>query len=331
MKINSLIHPTASTTSVVQLVSTFTTIAARSTLLLSIALASVSTLVGAPLRTGDIVYADSGNGIDGGFILKVDPATADQSVISVGGLLQMPYDVVVTAEGSIITSDSGRLIQIDPVQNTQTILASSSTGPLLYPIGLGLDRSGGILVASGQSIVRMDPASRQVRVLSSGGYLVFPMDVAQAQNGDLYVVNRGPTSQIIRVNPKNGRQTVVSEGGYLTAPSCIAVEGNEIFVTDTVDSNFGVGRVIHVDARTGIQSIVSDGNNLICPIGIAFDASGDLIVGDAYTINPNSADLYDGAILCIDPLSGEQLLLARGQPGFLNPRGVAVVPGSKSR
>src|SRR5882762_5367068 len=34
------------------------------------------------LKPGDIVFADSGNAIQGGFIIKVDPDTGEQTVIS---------------------------------------------------------------------------------------------------------------------------------------------------------------------------------------------------------------------------------------------------------
>jgi len=35
-------------------------------------------------------------------------------VIASGGLLRMPFGVVIDADGQIIVSDSGRLIRIDP-------------------------------------------------------------------------------------------------------------------------------------------------------------------------------------------------------------------------
>jgi len=61
------------------------------------------------LKPGDIVYADSGNAIDGGFVIKVDPATGERTVISSGGYLQMPFAPVIDANGQIVVSDSGRL------------------------------------------------------------------------------------------------------------------------------------------------------------------------------------------------------------------------------
>ena len=39
------------------------------------------------LAPGDIVYADSGDAIDGGFILKLSPQSGQRSVLSQGGYL----------------------------------------------------------------------------------------------------------------------------------------------------------------------------------------------------------------------------------------------------
>jgi len=86
---------------------------------------ALSQTAGTQLHAGDIVYADSGNGIDGGFVIKVDPTTHEQTVIVSGGNLQMPYGVVVDSNGQIVVSDSGRLIHIDPSTRTQTVIADS--------------------------------------------------------------------------------------------------------------------------------------------------------------------------------------------------------------
>ncbi len=112
----------------------------------------------------------------------------------------------------------------------------------------------------------------------------------------------------------------------------IAVNGNDIYVTGLKgqDQNFGTGQVTHVDAQTGDQRMVSQGEYLVRPVGIAVDNDGQLIVADPYTINPQSPDLssggYDGAVIRIDPTTGGQTPIARGQGSFVNPCGVAVIP-----
>ena len=152
-----------------------------------------------------------------------------------------------------------------------------------------------------------------------------PLAVAVAANGDIFVADAfGP---IFRIDPNTGEQTLISHDGYLKRPQGIAVNGNTIYVTDvaTSDMNFGVGRIIQINTETREQSLLSEGNYLVGPVGIAIEESGHLVVGDPYTINQDSADLFDGAIIHINKNTGAQKLIARGSGNFVNPRGVAVL------
>src|SRR6266436_3190173 len=104
MKRNSTVHQIASAKlagiSRRNLLVRFITLVAAPLILGTAALefAAVGQSLGAKLKPGDIVYADSGNAIDGGFIIKVDPATGQKTVISSGGYLQMPFDPVIDAD-----------------------------------------------------------------------------------------------------------------------------------------------------------------------------------------------------------------------------------------
>ena len=282
------------------------------------------------LKPGDILYADSGDAVNGGFIIKVDPTSGEQTVISSGGNLIQPFDVAVDIEGQILVSDTGlccTLIRIDPGSGKQSVITDNSHGTLGLPVGIALARDGDILVANTQAILRVNPATGDTQIVSSSGYFGCPLAIALAENGDLFVANMAFPAEILRVDPRNGAQTVLSRGSYLKNPQSIVAEGADIYVTDvaTSDGNFGVGRVIHVDSRTGAQKVVSEGGCLVGPVGIAVDASGQIVVGDPYTINPESPDLYDGGIIRIDPLTGSQTLIARGHGSFVNPRGLAIV------
>jgi sugar lactone lactonase YvrE len=286
------------------------------------------------LYPGDIVYTDSGDAINGGFVIKVD-SNKVQTVIASGGNLRMPFGVVVDSNGQIVVSDSGRLIHIDPKTQIQTVIADSSAGKLGSPYGIDIDISGQVLAANAQALVRVDPASGQTAVVSSGANFGAPLGVAVADNGEIYVANVAFPGEIVRVNPQNGSQKVIASGQYLNSPRSIAIQGNDIYVTDVINTNINyglAGRVIHVDAHTGVQRVVSEGRLLVDPVGIAVDANGQIIVGDPSTVNPKSLDPssggYDGAIIRIDPITGDQTPLARGQGSYVNPRGVAVVPAA---
>jgi len=282
---------------------------------------------------GDIVYADSGNAIEGGFIIKVDSKTLKQTVLASGDKLRMPFGVVIDTNGQIVISDSGRLIHVDPRTRCQTIIADNKGGKLGVPYGIDIDLAGQVVAANAQSVVRVDPANGETTVISDGSNFRAPLAVAAADNGELFVANVAFPGQIIRVNSRNGHQKVISSGGYLNSPRAIVVRGNDIYVTDVVNTNinYGVaGRVIHIDARTGTQRLVTEAQHLVDPVGITVDAIGQLIVGDCSTVNPKSPHLrdggYDGAIIRIDPATGIQTVLVRGQGSYINPRGVAIVP-----
>jgi len=281
------------------------------------------------LEEGDILYVDSGNAMQGGGLFKVDPQTGERMALSVGGFLRMPFGVTVDARsGMIVVSDADRLVAVDPMTGEQAVIADNANGTLGMPCGMDFDARGNLAVANAQAVVRMDAREDSLQVVAVGGSMHCPVGVAASRNGDLYVANMSFPSEIIRVDSRTGKQTVVSRGGMLNRPQAIAVSGHDLYVTDvaTTDGNFGVGRVLHIDAMTGKQSVVSEGDMLVGPVGIAVEANGQLVVGDPYTINPESADLFDGAVMRINPATGEQTLLARGAAGFVNPRGVVVVP-----
>jgi hypothetical protein len=281
----------------------------------------------ATLKPGDIICTDSGNAVEGGFLLQVNPRTGKQTVISAGGLLQSPFGVVVEPTGMIIVSDSGRLILINPADGRQSVLADHSTKSLGYPYGIDIDSRGQILVANAEQLVCFDPISDRTVVVSAGQNLLYPMGVAVAEGNHVFVANVSFPSQILRINPKNGIQKVLTRGGYLKVPQAITCRGDKIYVTDvaTPDGNFGIGRVVQIDARTGAQRVVTEGGFLVGPVGIDVGEDGHIFVADPYTINPASPDAFDGGIIRIDPASGRQELIARGHGSFVNPRGITVV------
>ncbi len=308
----------------------FVTMTVMLALFLSELLAFAQT-IGVKLSADDVICADSGDAVHGGFIIRVDPKTGEQVVISSGVHLQMPFEPVIDPTGQIIVSDSGRLIRVNPQTGAQTIVADQSRGPLGRPYGIAINRDGNIIVANLEAIVQVDPVSGQVETLLAGDKSFHPLAVAIGDNGHLFVINLSSPRQIIRVNPHSGAQQVVTQAGFLKNPQALAVQGNDLYITDvaTADGTFGIGRVIQVDAQRGTQRVVSEGGALVGPVGIATDANGQLIVGDPYTVNPASQDRaaggYDGGIIRIDPLSGTQSLIARGRGSFVNPRGIAIV------
>ena len=288
-------------------------------------LLAISALCGVAQATqpswhGEIVFTDSSSAI-----LKADSAAAAPAVIANGSQLVQPFGIAVGQTGEFFVSDTGcmSVLGINPATGVQRVVTRG--GALGVPFGLAVERSGQVVVANGTALLRVDPQTGAQTTISSQGFFKAPVGVAVAENGDLYVLDA--LGAIICVDATSGAQRLVASGQYLRRPQGIAIQGNTIYVTDvaTEDMNFGIGRIVQVNARNGQQTVLSEGNLLVGPVGIALDPNGQLVVGDPYTINPDSAELFDGAIVHIDKTTGEQNLIARGHDNFVNPRCVAIL------
>ncbi len=296
------------------------------TLCLVLNLMATRTIAAATFQAGDIVYTDSF-----GAVLSLNPTNGNSAVVASTGKLIQPLGIVLDANRNVYVSDTWAraIIRIDGATRSQTVVAAGAK--LGTPFGIAIDARGDLLVANGQAILRLNALAGQPTVVSArgrfGGSGGSPLSLAVAGDGDLIVANVGAASEIVRVNPRNGFQSLLSYGGYLKKPAGIAVNGNDLYVTDvaTADGNFGSGIVIRIDSTNGNQTLVSSGRNLVGPVGIAIDDNGQLVVGDPYTINSASPDLYDGGIIRINPADGGQTLLMRGQGNYVNPRGIAIV------
>ena len=292
-------------------------------ILLSLALAAMCVFPVQAAQVTEIVFADSQ-----GAVLQADVSTGAAALISSGIKLIQPFGIAVGSD-EIFVSDTGCLgiVGISRATGEQRLL--SCGGFLGMPFGIALERNGDILVVNGEVLMRINPNTGAQSVISPQGsaHRLFrvPLAVAVAENDDIYVADAlGP---VFRVSPRNGEQMLISQGGFLERPQGIAVRGNDIYVTDvaTLDMNFGIGRIIRVNANTREQKVISEGNYLVAPVGIAVEQNGQLIVGDPYTINLESSDLFDGAIMRINKSTGAQELITRCSGDYVNPRGVAVV------
>jgi len=285
------------------------------------------------LQPGDILYADSGDAINGGFVIRIDPGTGQQSVVSSGGFLVQPFDLILTEDGSIVVSaTSGRLVQVNPATGEQKLLADNTAGTLGMPCGMSAEKHGGILFANTEAILHLDLATGQTETVLSGGNILTPIAIAAANSGDLFVLNGGYAAPVVRVSHQSGADGLLTHGGYLQSPQGLVTDGVSLYITDMTTSpdQFAVGRVLRVDLRTGVQSVLAEGGYLVAPVGITFDANGNLVVGDPYIINESSPELYDGGIVRINSTTGAQTLVARGNGGHVNPRGVLVVPPGRA-
>lgn len=289
------------------------------------------------LRPGDIVVADNGGTGPGGpgRILRIDPVSGVQDVVSWGGSLVDPNDLALEASGTIVAVDPGAraVIRVNPTDGAQTVL--SSGGLFVTPVGISLDGGGAILVTdfggSGWNggVIRVDPVTGAQSWISTGGSWVDPTHaVVERTSGKLLVVDAndgwgGPvvaSGALVRVDPVSGDRALVVNGGLFVHPERIALgsPGYAYITERPIDG--GTPRVLRVDLANGAQAIVSSGGRLVDPAGIAVEPSGSILI----------VDYGARQIVRIDPRDGTQALVSENRAvqgwNLQFPSGIAVVP-----
>lgn len=191
--------------------------------------------------------------------------------------LSRPTAITLDAQGNVYIADSGnhRIRRIDVSTNTITTYAGNGSASfsgdggaatlasLNNPTGLAFDAQGNLFIAdrNNQRIRRVDATTKNISTVAGTG--------AQGLSGD-----DGPASNAL-----------------LSNPSDVAVDGNNNFYI-VEQGNHRVRRVntgsqiIKTVAGTGAQGFGGDGGPALqaqfsMPASIAFDALGNLYVGDS--------------------------------------------------
>ncbi len=163
---------------------------------------------------GDILVADSEASGGSGAVIRIDPVTGAQTVVSSGGNFVDPTGVTLAPSGEIFVTDPnafggpGAVIRVDPATGAQTVV--SSGGHFSEPYGIALDAAGNILVADWGgpgAVIRVDPATGDQTVVSTGDNFENPRGVVVDANGDILVTDI--SVGLIRVDPVSRAQTMI--------------------------------------------------------------------------------------------------------------------------
>jgi Ca2+-binding RTX toxin-like protein len=187
------------------------------------------------------------------------------------------------------------------------------------------------------AILRVDRASGEQTVVSSGGRFENPTGVAVSGAGGLVVADAdalGGTGAVFRIDPTTGQQQVVTSGGELEEPTGIAANRFAVAVadpdSDPSDSSAGDGGVIHVNPETGRQSRAPAPlvEPLVDPSGIVLPASGHEIFTDANAGEGASGVVY--ALTLVTRGAFDVFPVASGG-NLVDPFGIARVPSGFGR
>ena len=117
------------------------------------ALCSASAWAQVTINPGDILVTDPGAVNGHGAVLRIDPTSGAQTVVSQGGLFSRPTALAIEADGKIVTANRTLpgVVRVDPQTGGQTIVASQ---PIVDPFGLALEANGSIVVSDLEELLR---------------------------------------------------------------------------------------------------------------------------------------------------------------------------------
>jgi trimeric autotransporter adhesin len=210
--------------------------------------------------------------------------------------LNAPWGLAIDAAGNLFIADSGnaRIRRVDALNGIITTVAGRGRGDssgdgqpaieagLPQPYGLFLEASGSLLIASGNSIRRMDHATGIITTVAGGNgrgvggdggpairaQLYMPQGVAEDISGNIFIADTG-NHRIRRVDHKTGIITTIAGNGEMGYGGGFKGDGGP-----AVDAQLSMPVSVAVDAP-GNVFIADTNNHRIRRIQMAA-ASGDV-------------------------------------------------------
>jgi DNA-binding beta-propeller fold protein YncE len=247
---------------------------------------------------GHLVVADIGvpNRKDGA-VIRVDPLTGRQSLVSSGGEFFDPAGIAVGPGGQIYVVDNrapdndGAVIRVDPRTGAQTLVTQRSgepgRGELDLPFGIAVESDGNLVVSNRVSpgaipvscqpvgkVVRVDAVTGVQTAVDSAGHIAWPLGLAVGSGGHIVVANEcGGNGGLVLVDRRGLGQAVISPNSgkdVLVTPERVAIDpGGALLVSDFNVGADGEGGIVRVEPGTGAQSLVQSGELFNHPLGIA--------------------------------------------------------------
>ena len=300
--------------------------------------------------SGNLYIADSFNHR----IRRVDATTGNISTVAGTGsfgdsgdggaataaTLNRPYGVALDGSGNlyIADTDNHRVRRVDTSGNISTVAGTGTLGDsgdggaataatLGLPIGVVVDGSGNLYIATGGGIRKVDATTGNISTVALGsGFggdggaataarLTGAAGVALDGSGNLYIADSG-NNRIRKVDTSGNISTTAGTGANgdggaatsatLSSPEGVALDGSgNLYIAD--EGNHRVRRVdvatgnISTVAGTGTSGFGGDGGaataaTLYFPRGVALDGSGNLYIADSGNRRIRKVDAATGNI-----------------------------------
>lgn len=208
-------------------------------------------------------------------------------------VLQRPQSVVADAEERIYVTDVSRaavFVFDKPAGELKIWEFATGQRRFLAPIGVALADSGGIWVSDAelQIVARLD-ASGTPQAPIGAGVLQRPTGLARDPASGLLYVADTYAHDVKVFNPDGRLERIIGERGEAPGefnfPTHIAIAGDRLYVTDTMNSRV---QVLQLDGEGEPQLIGRRGlyfGNLVRPKGVGVDSENNLYVIESYYDN----------------------------------------------
>ena len=153
------------------------------------------------------------------------------------------------------------------------------------------------------AVVRADLPSSET-IISQGGDLVRPREIAIGEDGRIFVVGGrtgGSGTRVSEIDPMTGSVRVVTEYQGIS-DGCVIEDGGSLLCTKYSAGN----QVLRIDPDTGSLSTVTSGGNLVGPAGIVLDDLGDIYLTDS------DGGLGPGQTVHVNHVLGTQTVVSSG-------------------
>jgi PKD domain len=247
-------------------------------------------------------FATSTDRTADGRIIRVDPVTGQQSIVTSGNLLVDPAGLTIAPDGLIyVVENVGTLgvpsvISVNPATGAQTLVTQG--GELCYPFGIAAEADGSLLVtdygdfSDGSTVIncvydfgaliRIDEGTHAQSIVSRnaaewGNFFRNPLGVTIEPGGRVLVVNQNGATALVSVDPQTGAQDAETSNtttDRVEVPQRAAVtpDGDAVLTDFTLDDQ--EGGLVSVDLPDGAQSILRQNKQLFNnPLGVAVVAN----------------------------------------------------------
>lgn len=176
---------------------------------------------------------------DGPFpkVVRINPVDGKQTTVTSGDAGIGAFgteDITVDRNGNIFIGAPTAIIRVNPITGEQSFV--SSGGKFKAIRGIATESNGDILVCdcgvardqnlSSSAVIRVNPITGEQTVVSSGGLLGCPVDIAIEADGNI-VVSTGDWLNLVRIDPVTGLQSLILPP-FLPIRKIAIVPGNVI-------------------------------------------------------------------------------------------------------